>query len=222
MIWSKWQNNQYAIWMKRLVVRAWLVSWWSFQRDVLIPLRWEFLIDKDSEASSNTNTNTHQGWLKCWGLIFASEIELQYKYRPRLTKVYAQVLLSYNLNSNSDQVDQRVEEQYNLPPWDQVELAERLLALQNPTVILMIEIESEILQIIIIIFDEIFLQRSGYGISIILTSMLLVLLAHRLCCYRMGLKLTHQIKVSKVDILLQWLGLVRDPVERVISNFYYR
>ena len=87
-------------------------------------------------------------------MILASEIELQIQIHTEDDQsIYAQVLLSYNLNSNSDQVDQRVEEQYNLPPWDQVELAERLLALQNPTVILMIEIESKILQITIIIFD---------------------------------------------------------------------
>ena len=86
--------------------------------------------------------------------MFASEKEIQIQIQTEVDQsVYTQVFLSYNLNSNSDQVDQRVEEQYNLPPWDQVELAERLLALQKPTVILMIEKESKILQIIIIIFD---------------------------------------------------------------------
>ena len=86
--------------------------------------------------------------------MFASEKEIQIQIQTEVDQsIYTQVFLSYNLNSNSDQVDQRVEEQYNLPPWDQVELAERLLALQKPTVILMIEKESKILQIIIIIFD---------------------------------------------------------------------
>ena len=45
------------------------------------------------------------------------------------------------------QVDQRVEEQYNLSPWDQVELAERLLASQNPTVCMIIRIDGTTLQI---------------------------------------------------------------------------
>ena len=74
--------------------------------------------------------------------------------------------------SYSLEVDQRLEEQYNLAPWDQVELAERLAALPNPTV--------WVRHLNFIDFNALGLANP------------------------------------------QWLGLVRDPVERVISNFYYR
>ena len=74
--------------------------------------------------------------------------------------------------SYSLEVDQRLEEEYNLAPWHQVELAERLTALANPTV--------WVRHLNYIDFNALGLANP------------------------------------------QWLGLVRDPVERVISNFYYR
>ena len=70
------------------------------------------------------------------------------------------------------EVDQRPEEQYNLAPWHQLDLAERLTSLAKPTVW---------------VRHINYIDFGGLGLA-----------------------------------APQWLGLVRDPVERVISNFYYR
>ena len=69
-------------------------------------------------------------------------------------------------------VDQRTVEQYNSPPWEQLQLAETLTSFTKPTVW---------------VRHYNFLDFDSFGLA-----------------------------SSK------WINLVRDPVERVISNFYYR
>ena len=95
----------------------------------------------------------------------------------RVAKVGSQSLIKLMVELSNKRgftvnVDQRTVEQYNSPPWEQLQLAETLTSFTKPTVW---------------VRHYNFLDFDSFGLA-----------------------------------SPKWINLVRDPVERVISNFYYR